>query len=78
MKEIDKEIMVTKIKSMVKDYLDFCNESNTPYICKLKNKKGGRETIEKFVLKCVFENKYHVAEALSVYERILDPNYLTD
>ena len=78
MNTIDKEIIVTKVKSQVKNYLDYCNDSNTPYICDLKNKKGGVEKIENFILKCVFENNYEIGESLSLLERYLDPNFVTD
>tara|TARA_R110001592_G_scaffold90231_2_gene265427 strand:+ start:1445 stop:1681 length:237 start_codon:yes stop_codon:yes gene_type:complete len=73
-----REILVTNIKSTIDKYLEYCNEENTPYVCKLKNTKGGVENIHNFILKCMFDKQMEMGESLSNLERYLDPNYLTD
>ena len=73
-----KELIVNKIKIQIDEYLEFCDEKNTPFICKLKNEKNGVQKIHNFVLKYVFEEKADVPTGLTVFERILNPLYVTD
>jgi len=78
MTNTEKNNLVESIKLNINKYLDFCNEKNTPYVCKLKNQKDGYETIHNYILKCVFDKNMLVPESLSSLERYLDPNFITD
>jgi len=71
-------LLIEKIKGQIDAYLLNCNETNTPYICRLKNEDGGREKIHNFIVEAMFRQKITIGQALSEYERVLDPNYLND
>lgn len=71
--------LVFDLKMTINEYLDRCDESNTPFICKLVSEdKNNKEQIEEFVLTLVFKNGMTIGQALSEQERVLDPNYITD
>ena len=78
MEENKKEEIMIRLKKLIKENLEFCDEEATPYICKLKDSESGYEEIETFVIKCFFETDLSVSEALTMKENELNPNYLTD
>ena len=70
--------VILELKMVIKEYMDFCNEKNTPYVCKLKNTQEGYKAIEDFIIQSILETDMSVSEAIVQKERILNPNYLTD
>jgi hypothetical protein len=73
------EKLVFKARNLINEYLDRCDEKNTPYLCKLMSQKNAsRKGVEEFVLTLMFNNNMTIGEALSEQERILDPNYIND
>jgi hypothetical protein len=74
----DREIIMIKVKKLIKDNLEFCNEKSTPYLCRFKETKEGYENIEEFVIKAFFDTNMTISDALSMKENILNPNYITD
>ena len=77
-KEEKATLLIEKIKGQIDAYLLNCNETNTPYICNLKNEDGGRKKIHDFILEAMFRQSLTIGQALSEFERVLDPNYLND
>ncbi len=72
------EQVILELKMVIKEYMDYCNEKNTPYVCKLKQTKEGYKAIEDFIINMVIQTDKSVSEAIVEKERILNPNYLTD
>tara|TARA_R110000803_G_scaffold152490_2_gene217537 strand:- start:1015 stop:1275 length:261 start_codon:yes stop_codon:yes gene_type:complete len=78
MEENKKQEIMIRLNKLIAGNLEFCDEESTPYICNLKQSKSGHKEIEEFVIKCFFETKLSVSEALTMKENELNPNYLTD
>lgn len=72
------EKLIEELKSAIKEFLDFCNEKRTPYICSLKQTKEGYEEIENFVIKGVVRQGLGISEAFLTYEKMLNPNTYID
>ena len=78
MEENKKQEVMIRLKKLIAENLNFFDEESAPYIYNLKQSKSGYKEIEKFVIKCFFETKLSVSEALTMKENELNPNYLTD
>ena len=70
--------LIEDLKFAIKEFLDFCNEKRTPYICSLKQTKEGYEEIENFVIKAVVRQGLGISEAFITYEKMLNPNTYID
>jgi hypothetical protein len=77
-KSNERDLLLIKLKKLIKDNLDFCDAESTPYLCNYKQTKEGYRDIEQFVIKAFFETNMSVSEALVVKENMLNPNYITD
>jgi hypothetical protein len=44
---------IERVKKTLAQYLEFCNEKRTPYVCELKSTPQGYKEIEDFVIKVV-------------------------
>ena len=70
--------VVSETKQLIRDFVDdFCNENVSFYVCKLASTEKGYEQLEQFVLRRMLKGDT-IAEAISLKERILDPNRLVD
>jgi len=67
-----------KLEGMIKKYLEMCNESNTPYLCKHIQTQEGYDEVVEFCVKMFIVNQTSIGDALVQKENILNPNYLTD
>jgi len=72
------EDIIIECKKILAEYLEYCNEKRTPYLCALKETKEGYKEIEDFVLLSVCNGGNQVGQAIMDYERQLNPNYITD
>ncbi len=72
------EATIDRVKKILSQYLEFCNEKRTPYVCKLKSTPQGYKEIEDFVVQVVIRGKESVNYAIMEKERQLDPNYIID
>ena len=51
------EKLVFKSRNLINEYLDRCDEENTPYLCRLMSQKeSSRKDIQEFVLTLMFNN----------------------
>lgn len=67
-----------KLEGLIQQYLEMCNVSNTPYLCKhIQTEEGYNEVVE-FCVKMFIMNNMSIGDALVQKENILNPNYLTD
>ena len=69
---------IDRCKKILSQYLEFCNEKRTPYVCKLKSTPQGYKEIEDFVIQVVIRGGESVNYAIMEKERQLDPNYIID
>ncbi len=65
-------------KKMIREFIDdFCNDDDSPYVCKLASTKIGYDELEQFVLYRMSKGD-SIDQAVQLKERILDPNRLAD
>lgn len=73
----EKEQLVNNIIQITEKYLEYCNEKRTPFVCELKNKKGGVDKIKQFVLnRCLNTQDMPVGRAIQEMEKTLNPIYV--
>ena len=72
------EKLIGRVKRVLAEYLEVCNEERTPYICKLKETPQGYKVVEDFVIKVVIKGGNNVGFAIMEMERQLNPNYIID
>ena len=70
----EKQKLIDDCIYLIDEYLKFCNEKSTPYVCKLKDTEGGVEQIKNYVINRMMAGK-PVGEAIMELERQLDPIY---
>lgn len=75
---VENEIVINDVKNTLAQYLKFCNEKRTPYVCNLKSTSEGYKKVEDFVLKVVIKGGNKVGFAIMEMERQLNPNYIVD
>jgi len=75
---VENEILIKEVKGVLAQYLKFCNEKRTPYVCNLKSTPEGYKEIEDFVLKVVIKGGNKVGFAIMEMERQLNPNYIVE
>jgi hypothetical protein len=66
------------IKSRLAEFLEYCDDDRTPYVCKARQTKEGYAMIEEYVLKSVVYNDKGIMEAVMNYETLLNPNGYID
>lgn len=78
-KENNERLMLKRrLEFMIHQYLEMCDEYNTPYLCRyIKDKEGYDEVVE-FCVKMFILNQTSIGDALVQKENILNPNYLID
>jgi hypothetical protein len=75
---VENEIIINDVKNILAQYLKFCNEKRTPYVCNLKSTPEGYKKVEDFVLKVVIKGGNKVGFAIMEMERQLNPNYIVE
>jgi len=75
---VENEIIIKDVKNILAQYLKFCNEKRTPYVCNLKSTPEGYKKVEDFVLKVVIKGGNKVGFAIMEMERQLNPNYIVE
>lgn len=75
---VENEIIINDVKNVLAQYLKFCNEKRTPYVCNLKSTPEGYKKVEDFVLKVVIKGGNKVGFAIMEMERQLNPNYIVE
>lgn len=75
---VENEIIINDVKNILAQYLKFCNEKRTPYVCSLKSTPEGYKKVEEFVLKVVIKGGNKVGFAIMEMERQLNPNYIVE
>ena len=73
-----KREVLQSAKKTIALYLTKCDETATPYVCKLKSTPEGYHKVEQFVLKMVARDRYLVGEAIVYMERTMNPNMTND
>ena len=72
----EKEKIKKDLLQTTEKYLEYCNEKRTPFVCELKNKKGGVDKIKKHVLHmCLNYADMPVGRAIQDLEKTLNPYY---
>lgn len=67
-----------KLKTLIRQYLEFCNEANTPYLCSHIQHPEGYEEVVEFCVTNFINNQVSIGESMVQKENMLNPNYLTD
>ena len=75
---IENEKLIQDVKDVLAQYLKFCNEKRTPYVCSLKSTPQGYKEVEDFVLKVAIRGGNKVGFAIMEMERQLNPNYIIE
>lgn len=70
--------LIKDVKDVLAQYLKYCNEKRTPYVCQLKSTPEGYKKVEDFVLRVVIKGGNKVGFAIMEMERQLNPNYIVD
>tara|TARA_R110000751_G_scaffold145166_2_gene248864 strand:- start:444 stop:683 length:240 start_codon:yes stop_codon:yes gene_type:complete len=74
----ESEQLIAECKLILSEYLEYCDEKRTPYVCALKQTKEGYKEIEEFVVHSVCMGGNTAGYAIMEKERQLNPNYITD
>lgn len=79
MTEIErKEKLIQRGKKILAQYLKYCNEKRTPYVCQLKSTPEGYKKVEDFVLRVSIMGGNKIGFAIMELERQLNPSYIVD
>ena len=76
---IENRRIIQETKDLLAQFLKYCNEERTPYVCNLKSTPEGYKKVEDFVLRvCFGGGGQRVDYAIMELERQLNPNYIVE
>ena len=75
---IENRRIIQETKDLLAQFLKYCNEERTPYVCKLKSTPEGYKKVEDFVLRVCFGGGNKVSFAIMELERQLNPNNILE
>ena len=74
----EKKEIFAEARRCIREAIDeFCNEDDSPYVCKLASTEKGYAIVEQFILQRMAVGD-SIFQAINLKERILDPNRLVD